>query len=108
MKIIEHSRYNLFPVVNEEGAYTGVISFQDIRDVLYDGIMENLVIAKDITNPTGSVIHSRATIREALALFSQEKVDMLPVIDNKETKHLIGIVTQRDVLAAFKKKKSKG
>ena len=108
LKIIEHSRYNLFPVVNEEGSYTGVISFQDIRDVLYDGIMENLVIAKDITNPTGSVIHSKATIREALALFEREKVDMLPVIDNKETKHLIGIVTQRDVLAAFKGKKSKG
>ena len=108
LKIIEHSRYNLFPVVNEEGEYTGVISFQDIRDVLYDGIMENLVIAKDITNPTGSVIHSGATIREALALFEREKVDMLPVIDNKETKHLIGIVTQRDVLAAFKGKKSDG
>jgi Kef-type K+ transport system membrane component KefB/CBS domain-containing protein len=107
LKIIEHSRYNLFPVVNEEGACTGVISFQDIRDVLYDGIMENLVIAKDIANSTGSVIHSKATITEALALFEREKVDILPVIDNKETNHLIGIVTQRDVLAAFKGKKGK-
>ena len=82
-----------------------MISFQDIRDVLYDGIMENLVIAKDIANPTGTVIHTKATITEALALFEREKVDMLPVIDNKETNHLIGIVTQRDVLAAFKGKK---
>ena len=105
LKIIEHSRYNLFPVVNEVGEYTGVISFQDIRDVLYDGIMEELIIAKDIANPTGPVIHSRATIAEALDLFEREKVDMLPVIDNKETKHLLGIVTQRDVLTAFKEKK---
>jgi Kef-type K+ transport system membrane component KefB/CBS domain-containing protein len=105
LKVIEHSRYNLFPVVNEIGEFTGMISFQDIRDVLYDGIMKDLVIAKDVANPAGPFIHSKATINEALDLFELEKTDLLPVIDDRETKHLMGILTQRDVLAVFKGKK---
>ena len=105
LKVIEHSRYNLFPVVNEIGEFTGMISFQDIRDVLYDGIMKDLVIAKDVANPAGPFIHSKATINEALDLFDGEKIDLLPVIDDQETKHLLGILTQQDVLAVFKGKK---
>ena len=105
LKVIEHSRYNLFPVVNEIGEFTGMISFQDIRDVLYDGIMKDLVIAKDVANPAGPFIHSKATINEALDLFEVEKIDLLPVIDDQKTKHLIGVLTQRDVLAVFKGKK---
>lgn len=105
LKVIEHSRYNLFPVVNEIGEFTGMISFQDIRDVLYDGIMKDLVIAKDVANPAGPFIHSKATINEVLDLFEVEKIDLLPVIDDRETKHLLGILTQQDVLAVFKGKK---
>jgi CIC family chloride channel protein len=105
LKIIEHSRYSLFPVVNEGGEFTGIISFQDIRDILYDGSMKDLVIAKDIANPTGTFIHSKATVNEAFDLFDREKTDLLPVIDNQETKHLIGILTQRDLLTAFKGRK---
>jgi len=104
LKIIEHSRYNLFPVVNHKGELTGMISFQDIRDVLYDGIMEDLIIAEDIANATVPFIDSKATINEALDMFEREKVDLLPVIDDKESKKLLGILTQRDVLTVFKEK----
>ena len=105
LKIIEHSRYSFFPVVNEGGEFTGMISFQDIRDVLYDGSMQDLVIAKDIATPTGTFIHSKATVNEAFDLFDREKTDLLPVIDDQETIHLLGILTQRDLLTAFKGRK---
>ena len=105
LKVIEHSRYNLFPVINKRGELTGMISFKDIGNVLYDEMMKDLVIAKDIANPTKAFIRSKDTISEALDLFEREKVDILPVIDNWETKHLLGIVTQRDVLAVFKEKR---
>jgi CBS domain-containing protein len=105
LKVIEHSRYNLFPIVNERGELTGMISFQDIRDILYDGLMQDLVIAKDIATPARAFIHSKATINDALDMFEKEKIDLLPVIDDQETKHLLGILTQRDVLAVFKEKK---
>ena len=67
---------------------------------------KDLVIAKDIVNPIGPFIHSKATIQEALDMFQREKIDMLPVIDDSGAKHLLGIVTQRDVLAVFKERKS--
>jgi Kef-type K+ transport system membrane component KefB/CBS domain-containing protein len=104
LKVIEHSRYNRFPVVNEREELTGMISFQDIRDVIYDGVMKDLIIAKDIATPAGLYIHSKTTINEALDIFEKEKIDLLPVIDDQKSKHLLGILTQRDVLAVFKEK----
>ncbi len=59
LKVIEHSRYNLFPVVNEKDELTGMISFKDISDILYDEIMKALVIAKDIANPVEAFIRSQ-------------------------------------------------
>jgi len=53
----------------------------------------------------GLFIHSKATIDEAIDMFEREKVDLLPVIDDRETRHLLGIVTQRDVLTIFREVK---
>ena len=36
LKVIEHSKYNQFPVVNRDEKFTGLIAFQEIRDFLYD------------------------------------------------------------------------
>jgi Kef-type K+ transport system membrane component KefB len=107
LKAIEHSRYNLFPVVNKEGLFIGMISFQDIREVLYDGFMKDLVIAKDIVNSLGPSISSETNLNEALDMFNRENIDILPVIDNPSAGHLVGILTQRDVLTVFKEKEKK-
>lgn len=105
LKIIEHSRYNLFPVVNHKGELTGMISFQDIRDVLYDGIMGDLIIAGDIATAKVPFIDSKTTINAALDMFEKERVDLLPVIDDVKSKKLLGILIQKDVLTVFKEKK---
>ena len=42
---------------------------------------------------------------EAIDMFEREKVDLLPVIDDRETRHLLRIVTQRDVLTIFREVK---
>ena len=63
-----------------------------------------MIIAEDIVNTTIPSIDSKATLNEALDVFEKAKVDLLPVIDDKESKKLLGVVTQRDVLTVFKEK----
>ncbi len=53
----------------------------------------------------GLFIHSKAIIDEAFDIFKREIVYLLPVIDDQETRHLLGIVTQVDVLTIFKEVK---
>jgi len=69
--------------------------------------MKDLIIAEDIANATAPFIDSKAAINEALDMFERERIDLLPVIDDKESKKLLGILPQRDVLAVFKEKQVK-
>ena len=106
LKFIEHSQYNQFPVVNRHGNFIGLISFQEIRDSLYDESIRNLIIARDLAIPPKVTVSTDTALDQTLQKFTFKDVDFIPVIDIDNPKHLVGILTQRDVLAAFRRKSS--
>ena len=105
LKFIEHSRYNQFPVVDRDGIFVGLIAFQEIRDSLYDESIRNLIIAKDLASSPKITVSTDTALDQALAKFSLKDVDFIPVVNSEGLGKLVGILTQRDVLAAFQVKK---
>ena len=104
LKTIEHSRYNQFPVVSRDGEFIGLIAFQELRDSLYHEIIRHLIIAGDLATPPKVIVTTDTTLDKALEKFTLKDVDFIPVVDEDDPHHLMGIVTQRDVLAAFREK----
>jgi len=104
LKFIEHSRYNQFPVVNSNGDFVGLIAFQEIRDSLYDETIRHLIIAKDLVIPARVTVAAETPLEKALEKFSLAAVDFIPVVDSNDQNHLVGILRQQDVLAAFRRK----
>ena len=45
---ISKSKYNSFPVVDEEGKLTGILSYIDYHDALSNEYLNDLVVAKDL------------------------------------------------------------
>ncbi|MBN2467983.1 MAG: cation:proton antiporter [Deltaproteobacteria bacterium] len=105
LKFIEHSRYNQFPVVDREGIFVGLIAYQEIRDSLYDESIRHLIIAKDLATPPKVSVSTEMTLEHGLQQFSFKDVDFIPVVNADEPSKLVGILTQRDALAAFRIKK---
>jgi len=105
LKFIEHSRYNQFPVVDREGIFVGLIAFPEIRDSLYDESIRNLIIAKDLASSPKITVSTETALDQALEKFSLKDVDFIPVVNSEGPGKLVGILTQRDVLAAFQVKK---
>jgi CBS domain-containing protein len=105
LKVIEHSRYNQFPVVDREEKFTGLIAFQEIRDSLYDETVRNLIIAKDLAVLPKVTVTPESTLESALEQFTLLDVDFIPVIDGQKSGRLVGMLTQRDVLSAFRERK---
>lgn len=54
--------------------------------------------ARDIMTPNPSVAVPDDSIARAAALMRDRHVEMLPVIDNLRTRHLVGVVTDRDIV----------
>ncbi|MDH4129461.1 MAG: CBS domain-containing protein [Spirochaetota bacterium] len=104
LKFASHCKYDQFPVVDNDHHFLGTISYSEIRDVLFDPEFAYLVIARDIMNEDPPIAYPNDSLKKLLVKFhtSEGDLDYLPVIDDHEPPHLIGMVTQKDVISAFR------
>jgi CBS domain-containing protein len=101
LKALAHSRYDSLPVVNEQNDLVGVIKYADIADALYDPILRNLVVADEITTERYLKLTPEDSLESALAALKNHPNDTyLFVVDKDNSKKLVGVVRQNDLLSA--------
>ena len=98
---IERSTYSHFPVVHENGDFAGMIHFNDVHDVIYDPALSELVTAVDLADAESTPIPMGMPLRELLDLFTRMNVAALPVTERADSRRVIGLVEQRDLLRAL-------
>lgn len=102
LRFISHSRYDHFPITDKDNNYIGVIDYSDIRDVIVDKVLSQIVVARDLVKPEPLTLHPKQKLSEVLEIFQQfTNVTYLPVVEQKQKGRLVGIVSQNDVLATF-------
>ena len=101
LHFIERSTYNHFPVVDEEGHFVGMIHFSDIREVIYDPALCNLVTALDLADQDSVPVPMDLPLDELLKAFHEQDVGVLPVAPDARSRRVVGIVEQRDLLRAL-------
>ncbi|GAB6083507.1 cation:proton antiporter [Desulfuromonas carbonis] len=104
LRFIAHSRYDRFPVVDAEGRFLGMINYTEIRNLLFEPALVPLVVAGDLLAPNPRSIPPDAPLRIALETLRQHRdLSYFPVIDPEEPERLLGILSQNDLLAAFRR-----
>lgn len=104
LNMIAHSRYDRFPVVDDNQNFVGIINYTEIRNLLFDPSLSNLLVARDLVSSTHHAIPPDTPLREALKTLKKKRnISYFPVIDPEEPKKLLGILSQNDVLAAFRR-----
>jgi CIC family chloride channel protein len=97
------SKHSSFPVVDSEGLLTGILSFQDFKDVLYEKSLENLIVAKEFSTPKVITVTKNENLDTALKKIGFKNIEQLPVVDEGDPRKIIGILSRRDILAAYNK-----
>lgn len=69
-----------FPVVNEQGKMTGILSINDIREVLFEESLSHLIVAKDLAPPKVVRVFWHETLQYALKKMAAMQLDELPVV----------------------------
>jgi CBS domain-containing protein len=100
LHFVEASRYNHFPVVDGQDRFVGMIHFADLRDMLYDPHMRELVTAVDLASPD-DMVPADMPLDELLERFKKSDVGSLVVVESEETRQVVGLVEQRDLLQAL-------
>ncbi len=100
---ISRSKYNSFPVVDEDGNLTGILSFLDYQDAAFDENLRDLVVAKDLATMDVITVSLDDNVHDALAKITPKDFSILPVVSPDDPTQLLGIVTRGDILEAYDK-----
>jgi Kef-type K+ transport system membrane component KefB/CBS domain-containing protein len=101
--IKERETYH-FPVVNSQDELVGLISLGSLKDVFREQQLDQIILAKDIAVPAGKILYQEQPLREAFDIFDDRKIDYLPVIQDKTTKKVVGIVEYQPLIEAVNRK----
>ena len=100
---ISKSKNNSFPVVNDEGHLTGILSYTDYRDGIFDENLKDLVLAKDIATSKVVTVTPNDNLYVALEKISQKDFSILPVVSDDNNLKILGVLTRRDIISAYNK-----
>ncbi len=91
------ARHQGFPLIDKNGSIVGVLT----RRILMDPSISPLSVLEKLVKRPPYVVYEDCTVREALEHMLNHKIGRLPVIARDGSAQLIGIVTRRDILAAY-------
>ncbi|MFH1487478.1 MAG: CBS domain-containing protein, partial [Pseudomonadota bacterium] len=102
-KKISRSKHNSFPVVNDRNELTGIVSYFDYRDVIFDEALKDLVVAKDIATSKVVTLTLSDNLYTAFEKITSKDFSILPIVSPEDPKKLEGVLTRRDIIGAYNK-----
>jgi len=99
--IIHRTGQSYFPVVEKGGRLVGIITFHDLEPTLFVSGLEYLVVADDLASKHLITTTPRESLYEAVKKMDRAGIRQLPVVDPEDPTRLLGILTRKDVVAAY-------
>ncbi|MFZ5979570.1 MAG: chloride channel protein [Candidatus Zixiibacteriota bacterium] len=101
---ITHSKETYFVVTDGKNDLKGIISFQDIRNLLSQHELDYLVIAQDLVEPETVVINDDDTLETAYNIFGQRDFGLVPVVNRGQPHRVIGVVRREKLVDYYNKR----
>ncbi len=101
LTLIKESTYSYFPVLNSKEQLVGIVSLRDIRHVLLEDTLMDLVIARDIMTEGVITLTSDQNLYDAMGRFESRDIGELPVVDKDNPRKIVGMLRRTDVTVAY-------
>jgi CIC family chloride channel protein len=101
IKMVTASQEAYFPVVNEQGKLTGILSINDIREVLFEEGISHLIVAKDVANQNVERVFWHDTLQQTLDKMVSIQVEELPVVKEEAAEKIVAMISKRDIISYY-------
>ncbi len=101
VEVMANSQQIYFPVVDLEGRVTGILSINDIREVMFEEALRGLVVAKDVATANVVRVFGQDSLQEALDKMVLLNVDELPVVKDESPDEIVGMISKRDIISYY-------
>lgn len=100
-EFISHTRHTNFPLVNQNGELSGIISVQDFLGVVFEKDLMDLVVIKELATLDVITVTEDDDLDRAMRKIGHRNIEQLPVVDSEGSRRLVGIISRRDMVAAY-------
>lgn len=98
---VKISKRNIFPVVNDKGEFLGILLLDDIRGMMFDQNMYELVLVEELMHNAPDVIfYESDSIERIMSKFNQTGAWNLPVVKNGKYH---GFISKSKLLTAYRR-----
>ena len=91
-------------MVGLDGRVTGILSINDIREVMFEASMQHLIVAKDVATPNVVRVVGETSLQEALDKMVLLNVDELPVVKEEAPDEIVAMISKRDIIGYYHSK----
>jgi len=102
-RMVSKSKYNSFPVTGANGRLTGILSFNDYSEAIFNDDLKDLIIARDIATKKVVTVTTEDNLFLALERITQKDFSIMPVVSPEDHLKLEGVLTRRDIIGAYDK-----
>ena len=99
VRVVAHSRRNIFPVVDDDGALKGIVLLDDIREIMFETEKyDSLTVGDLMVRPPG-VIQADEPMNVVMRKFEETGAWNLPVVEGGR---YIGVVSKAKIFSAYR------
>lgn len=101
VKIVTSSPESYFPLVNKEGKLTGILTINDIREVMFEETLRDLLVAKDVATTNVVRVMLSDNLQQALDKMVSLNVNELPVVKADDPQVIVAMISKRDIINTY-------
>lgn len=102
--LMQRHQHSGFPVLNQDGELTGMLTLQDIRAVPLEGRLQRRVAEVMTRSPI--TVRPSDSLQEASRKIALRGVGRLPVVAEDDPRRLVGLLTRSDIFKAYDLRRS--
>lgn len=100
VELIKHSKRNLFAVIDTEQKLQGILTLDDVRNIMFETTMYDTIRVKKLMTPPPSVLSVQESMSDIMKKFDETNAWNLPVID--ENGQFLGFISKSHIFSQYR------
>ncbi len=101
VKLVKKSKRNIFPVVNDKLGLEGIVTLDDIREIMFDPTKQSTVMVKTVMQVPPAFVSPQEKMQSVMNKFELTQAWNLPVIEDGT---YLGFVSKSRIFNAYRTK----
>ncbi len=101
LEVATTSEILYFPVVDDDGLMSGILSFQDLKESIFEEDLKKFIVAKDLAYSHVITVTPEDNLDDVMEQFGMIDIEVLPVVDPENRRKILGVISRRDVITAY-------